>query len=119
MYINTLYLVVFISFVVKYVNANLGIFGFNGFESYTWIRSEEEVTEVSNIEYHKNKCYTWHIENTESHLSEQYASLTINPGCSKGLTMTYNSEIKFYSVFQYYSEIEIDLYVSVSLIFFF
>jgi len=102
MYINILYLVIFISFLIQYVSANLGIFGYEKFANYSWIRSPEE---------NENKCVSWSIQNEDKSEIDKYVKVTIKPGCTKGLTMTYNGETKFFSAFQYYSELEVDLFV--------
>jgi len=106
MYINILYLVIFISFLIQYVSANLGIFGYEKFANYSWIRSPEE---------NENKCVSWSIQNENKSEIDKYVKVTIKPGCTKGLTMTYNGETKFFSAFQYYSELEVDLFVLVTL----
>jgi len=106
MYINTLNLVIFVSYIVQYVSANLGIFGYEKFANYSWVRSPEE---------NKNDCVSWSIQNNDKYETDKFVRVTIKPGCTEGLKLTYSGETKFFSAFQYYSELEVDLFVSVIL----
>jgi len=103
MYINTLNLVIFVSYIVQYVSANLGIFGYEKFANYSWVRSPEE---------NKNDCVSWSIQNNDKYETDKFVRVTIKPGCTEGLKLTYSGETKFFSAFQYYSELEVDLFVS-------
>jgi len=96
------YFLTLLGSLIIYVKANKGIFGYNEFSNFEWKRTPENK---------ESECVTWNIENFGKNINEHFLSVIINPGCSKGLSFQDTSEVGFFSAFQYYSALEIDLLV--------
>eukprot|EP00833_Pecoramyces_ruminatium_P009551 jgi/Orpsp1_1/1183583/evm.model.c7180000085803.1 len=101
--IYELHLLVFLSILIKYVSTNKGIFGYEEFSTFEWQRTPTDKV---------SECVTWEIESSGNNITDHFLSVTINPGCTKGLSFTDTSDVGFFAAFQYYSALEIDLLVS-------
>ncbi|ORX42064.1 hypothetical protein BCR36DRAFT_416367, partial [Piromyces finnis] len=115
--INILYLLSFISVIIKYVSANLGLFGYDAFATYRLNRLPIEK---------ESECVSWDIgsspippTNDTEELTEddivkyKFAMVEIKPGCTTGIKLAYDNtgDVGFFSAFEYYSDMEIDLIV--------
>jgi len=115
--IKLIYILSFISFLFNYVSANLGLFGYDAFATHKLIRTPME---------QESECVKWKIKSSPVSVDEgttisdesmtlyKFAEVEINAGCTTGIKLAYNDEsgeVGFFSPFEYYSDLEIDLIV--------
>jgi len=110
-----IYFLIFINFfLIQFVKANKGIFGYNAFATYEWIIEPEP-------EIGSNECVSWEIKRSGKYQEERkiagkenidaFGSVTINPECKRGITLSDTSEPIGFPPLQFYSDMEIDLIV--------
>jgi len=106
--IKLLYYICVIYLIINVVSANYGIFGYDGFATQKLKRIPMEK---------ESECVSWDIASSGDAVTDHFATVEIKPGCTTGIKIEYSSDSDsdsdYFSPFQYYSDLEIDLIILV------